>query len=280
MLTSSFATMPGKRFVMCRISRTVCGSGIARRYYGRRRRSGRSRPANDERAGRLARPPVRSFSRVLPTSSAALILPSAISFETAVSLAMIALRFGRLDAHLAEADATVLDGEERVRTTDEVALLDVPDHPEDAEVDELQRAREDVRAEEALVGVDTDAPDALLLGGRECTETAVARRLEDDIRACGDLVQRDLLALRLIDEVLGVRRRDLDALLRRLRAGLEAREVGDDGRHGLAADGADAVRLRWPSRPRRPSGTRTRSRRRGRRGGSAGRSSSRPGCSR
>ena len=56
----------------------------------------------------------------------------------------------------------------------------------------------------ALVGVDADALDVLLLGGVERAEAALARDREDDLRALADLVERDLLALRLIDEVLGV----------------------------------------------------------------------------
>ena len=57
--------------------------------------------------------------------------------------------------------------------------------------------------------------------------------------APGDLVERQLLALRLVDEVLrvGVQRRD--SRVRRLRAGLVARDVAVDGRDLEAADGAD-----------------------------------------
>ena len=63
-----------------------------------------------------------------------------------------------------------------------------------------------MRAEVGLVGVDADAPDALLLRGVERAEPAASRDLEDDDRAARDLVQRDLLALRLVREVLRVRR--------------------------------------------------------------------------
>src|SRR3954451_20135122 len=58
----------------------------------------------------------------------------------------------RLDAHLAEADTAVLDGVDGVPAAGERALLDVLDHLEDAQVDLLDRAREDERTEEALVG--------------------------------------------------------------------------------------------------------------------------------
>ena len=59
-------------------------------------------------------------------------------------------------------------------------------------------------AEVALVGVDADALHALLLGRVERAEAALAGDLEDDLRALRDLVERELLALRLVDEVLRV----------------------------------------------------------------------------
>ena len=65
-LTSSFATIPGKRFVMWRISSTVWGaSGIEARFYGSRRpmASGAGfAPAERERAGR--RPALSGRSRI------------------------------------------------------------------------------------------------------------------------------------------------------------------------------------------------------------------------
>ena len=68
----------------------------------------------------------------------------------------------RSGADLTEADAVVREREEGVLTTDELPVVDVLHHLEDAEVDLLQRTRQDVRAEERLIGVDADAPDALL----------------------------------------------------------------------------------------------------------------------
>ena len=66
-------------------------------------------------------------------------------------------------------------------------------------------------AEIRLVGVDADPAHVLLLRGREGAEAALARDLEDHVGAAGDLVERELLALRLVDEVLrvGVQGRDL-----------------------------------------------------------------------
>ena len=72
----------------------------------------------------------------------------------------------------------------------------------DGQVHALDRTREDVLPEERLVLVDTDSPDLLLLGGVECAEAAAAGDREDDGRTGGDLVDRQLLALRLVDEVL------------------------------------------------------------------------------
>ena len=57
----------------------------------------------------------------------------------------------------------------------------------------------------------TPIAHALLAGGVERAETALAGDLEDDVGALRDLVERDLLALRLVDEVLRVRVQELDA---------------------------------------------------------------------
>ena len=88
---------------------------------------------------------------------------------------------------------------------------------EDRHVDLLHGARQDVPAEVRLVGVHADAPAALLLR-REDAEAALAGDLEDDLRALRDLVQRDLLALGLIAEVLRVAELDLDRRRTPLRA--------------------------------------------------------------
>ena len=117
---------------------------------------------------------------------------------------------------------------------------------EDSRVDTFHRARENVRAEEGLVGVDADPPDALLARRVERTEAAAAGNLEDDARAVRDLVQRDLLALRLVVEVLRVAVQQLDPRIRRLRAGLVAGDEAVDRRLLLSADGADYVLARPP----------------------------------
>ena len=109
----------------------------------------------------------------------------------------------------------------------------------DGDVDLLRGARHHVRAEVALVGVDADAEDTALLRRREDAETALAGDLEDGTGAVGDHVQRLLLALRLVDEVLrvGVRHRHLRA--GPLRARVVARDEAIDRRDLEAADGTE-----------------------------------------
>src|SRR3954452_4868504 len=99
-------------------------------------------------------------------------------------LRLAALR--RLRRELAESDSLLLQTVDRVLAALEVAVLRVLDREVDRFVDALQRRGEDVGAEEALVGIDADAPDALLLGCVERAEPAPARDLEDDDRAGRD----------------------------------------------------------------------------------------------
>ena len=96
-------------------------------------------------------------------------------------------------------------------------------------------------AEVGLVGVDADALLALLLGRVQRAEAALAGDLEHDARALRDLVERDLLALRLVDEVLGVGVERLDVRVGRLGARLVARDVVVDRRDLLAADRRDRL---------------------------------------
>src|SRR3954452_8694811 len=69
-----------------------------------------------------------------------------------------------LGVDLAEAGAAGLDVEHGVGALGEVAVLEALDRVEHRDVDLLERRRHDVRPEVALVGVDADALDALLLG--------------------------------------------------------------------------------------------------------------------
>src|SRR5262249_1256645 len=117
----------------------------------------------------------------------------------------------RLRRELADADAVVLEAVHRVAATLELPLRRVLDRVVHRGVDALQRLGPDMGAEVGLVGVDPDPPDALLLRRIERAKPAAARDLEDDDRPALDLVERDLLALRLNREVLGVAVDELDA---------------------------------------------------------------------
>ena len=77
----------------------------------------------------------------------------------------------------------------------ELAGLGLLDRVVDADVDPLDRAREDVLRERELVDVDADAPHAGLSGRVQDAEAAAAGDLELDLRALADLVLRDRLAL-------------------------------------------------------------------------------------
>src|SRR5437763_8869453 len=93
-----------------------------------------------------------------------------------------------------------------------------------------------------LVDVHADAPDARVVCGAERAEAARARDVELDLRAGVDLVLRDRLALRLVDEVLRVADLDSDARIAGLRARLVAGEERIDRRDLDAADDTDVLR--------------------------------------
>ena len=140
---------------------------------------------------------------------------------------------------LADPDAAGLGVEDRVLAGLEAAVLDLLGGDEHGVLDLLERRGHHVIAQIALVGVDADALHALLLGGVERAEAALAGHGEDDLGALGDLVERDLLALRLVDEVLRIAVQDLDVGVRLRGTGLVARDVGVDRRDLLAADRRD-----------------------------------------
>ena len=108
-----------------------------------------------------------------------------------------------------------------------------------ADIDTFHRARQDVRAEERLVLVDSDAPEACVLRRAERAETATARDREDHVRVRLDLVVGDVLTEVLLHEVVRVAAEDCrtgDALLR---AGLIAGEEDVHRRDLNPHDGAD-----------------------------------------
>src|SRR5919106_1394796 len=226
--TWSFARTPGKRFVIPRSSRTTGRSLIARDSTARR--TTRAGPAG----------PLSSYS-----------LETALQLRRRLDPAgddqgpqLVHLRDERLRnprIGLADGDAVVLQVEEQVGAALVRPPLGGENRGLDRDVDPLDGARQDVAAEELLVVVDADAPDALLLRRVERTEAAAACDLEHDLGAAVDLRERELLALRLVDEVL----REVDQRPRAPDAALRARPVrGDEDVHRRerdAAHGADHV---------------------------------------
>src|SRR6478672_9285289 len=150
---------------------------------------------------------------------------------------------GRRDlrADLADRDAAVLEVEDEVVAGDQRSRLDGLDEPEDAEIDALDCAGQDVRAQVRLVDVDAVAPDTRLLRRRERAEAARAGDREDDLRTGRDLVLRDRLALVLRDEVLRVADQDLRPGHALRSTGAVAGDERVDRRDLHAARGADRV---------------------------------------
>ncbi len=131
-----------------------------------------------------------------------LIFPALIAAVTALTFATI--DFGTFLLIVPMPEPPCGDAEDEVRAALVLARERPLDRLVDALVDLLDRARQHLRAEVQLVAVDADPPDVGLLGRVEDAEAAAAGDLEHDLRALGDLLQCDLLALRLVDEVLGV----------------------------------------------------------------------------
>src|SRR5207244_12790277 len=119
-------------------------------------------------------------------------------------------------ADLAVADTTVLDVEHLVEARLEGGrvLLELLRCQVDRLRDVLQGARQHLRAEVQLVGVDADPPESLRLRLIERAEAAAAGSREDDLRLLADLVERDLLALRPCAEGRIIRVAEVDSGLR------------------------------------------------------------------
>ena len=138
----------------------------------------------------------------------------------------------------------LLDAEGLIRPTLEVAVDERLDDAEDRVRQWLERARDHAVALGRLVGVDADRGHALLAGRVDRAEAAVACDLEHDVRALRDLVERDLLALGRVVEVVRVRVQELDVRLRRLHRSLEAGDPVVDRRDLDAADRGHGAALR------------------------------------
>src|SRR5580765_858347 len=161
--TWSLASTPGKRLVIPRSSRTggssTTGDSVTRK------------------AGLAARLPSRRSTGLLE-GRRDLDLPGDDLGLECLDPRLVGSRHLRAD--LADRDAAVLQVEDEVVTRRERAVLDRMDEAEHAEIDALDRARQDVRPEVRLVDVDTVAPDTRLLGGRESAEAAGAGDREHD----------------------------------------------------------------------------------------------------
>src|SRR6266446_2997288 len=226
--TRSFARTPGKRFVMPRSSRTgVSGSATV------------GGDSTERRRGRAREPALFAVRRFLLDRGRR--LDRAGDDLRAERGDLLEERGRDVRADLAHAHAAVLQVERQVATAVELAALRTLDGEIDARVDALHGARQDVLAEVGLVDVDADAPDPRLLRSVQRAEAARPRDVELDLRALVDLVLRDRLALRLVDEVLRVALEHRDARVARLRAGLVAREEAVDRRDLDAADDADRL---------------------------------------
>src|SRR6185312_15829758 len=176
-LMSSFATIPGKRFVTCRISRTRDRSGIRGILFRTRTHRWPTRAAARQR---------RSAARNVDVAGADLL-------RDVVELLDQGCAVGRFGAHLPVADAAVRDVVERLAPAFERVLRHGLDRVEDRDVDLLRRARQDVWSEEGLVIVDADAPDMPLLRCLQRAEPTAARSREHGLGATSDLRERELL---------------------------------------------------------------------------------------
>src|SRR5215213_9454708 len=215
----SLASTPGNCFVIPRSSRTGISSTVRL----------------NNRAGPEARS-VDTMCQALPDRRRGLQLPADDLLLEGVELDEPGLLDVRLLADLAQTDAPVLQVEDEVAASFVAfAGLRALDRQEDAGVHSLHRAGEDVGAEVGLVDVDADAPAAAHLRGVEGAEAARACDAEDHLRACIDLVRGDVLALRLIDEVLRILNQYGRAFDAPLRSGLVAGRKDHHRRNALSA---------------------------------------------
>ena len=168
-----------------------------------------------------------------------LTLPAFICLMSAFDLDPDVVRYGAVDA--LDAGALLVDAEQEIVAAAELVVHDLADDVDDRDVDALGRRGEQLLGADLqrLVGVDADPPVALVARRVDGAEAALARDLEDDVRALCDLLLGEALALVLRDEVAGIAVEQLDARVGRLRAVLEAGDVPVDRRDRDAADARD-----------------------------------------
>src|SRR5215211_8857574 len=203
--------------------------------------------SDESERGRPARGGARSRSHRLRLGNAGRDLADLAVGDLAADL-LHRVEIARRDplADRPEADALFSEAEDRIPAAAPRAVLDRLDRREDGGVDLLLGAREDVRPQERLVRVHADSPHLLLAGRVERAEAAAARNLEHHTGAAADLVQGELLALRLVVPVGRVPVDHLDPGVGLLGARLVARDEPVDRRLFEPADGPDHVRAVTP----------------------------------
>src|SRR5918999_821046 len=182
--TWSFATTPGKRFVIPSSSRSGASLLMLGEIYG-----GEAQPRPRRRLS-VAQRRRRIDGAVLQ------LLLRLVDGGLHV-LGHVALELGQQLRVLQVGDAV-----EGVRPAPELIVLARLDQVEDRLLERLQRARDHARPLVVLVDVDADRHHVPLTGAVEGAEAALARDLEDDVRPLVDLVERDLLALGQVLEVV------------------------------------------------------------------------------
>src|SRR5262245_22004294 len=227
--TRSLASTPGNRFVIPRSSRTGISSTMLRGILG----------------GGLRPPPKNRLQLNLLRGDLDLAGDDRLLDLVQLLDDRRALRRPLVDR--SNPHAAVLEREVHVEAALELAraLLERLRREEDRVLDLLQRARQHrLRMQVVLVGVDADAPLAGAVRRAEPAEAAAPGRREDDLRFALQLVERDLLALRLIVEgqVVRVAVDDRDLRVGPRGARLVAGEVAHDRRNGVRADAADDLR--------------------------------------
>src|SRR5581483_4345939 len=221
--TWSLARMPGNSLVIPRISRTGAWEFTWYAILAGWPPGSVGRPRRDPVA-------LRERRRHLERARDDLLL-------VAVHQGDVGLRHRGVD--LADAHAAVLQVEEEVGAAGELPVGDLLDRLVDAVVDALDAAREHLLREAVLVHVDADPPDVRLVGRLQGAQPAAPRDLEQHLRALGDLVLCDGLALVGRDEVLRVADQDLRPGHRLLRAEAVAGDPDVDRRDLHASDRAD-----------------------------------------